>query len=282
MENKKSWKEQLEDELWAEAMEFNREANQAAQAADHAKSNKFRFQALDDLVNKGKTPSVEHLGQDAAESLGIPWQDTEYNYRINPDHDTQYITDKNNKTLGHFALDEDDVTRSVYIDPQHRGQGLGYKAHEALASKIPIKMDDANEPEIYKIWDKLKTNYPDKVEQIGKTMEGKPRYGFKETLQNLGGGKFKSILGPILAKAGLATAGGMVSLASEAADSPEAGDAIGQDAFEREIAERTRRDKAVSIANPAQKEALSSVYNNLDSGNAFDIRKDAIKKLTGR
>lgn len=156
--------------------------------------DKFGFKKLKDLIDAGKTPDISQIGQDSAENLGLPWEDKEYNYRINPDHDVKYIADKNNNALGHIALDGDNVTKSVYIDPEYRGQGLGYKSHEALASKIPIQMDDANEPEIYKIWDKLKKNYPDKIEEIGETMEGKPRYGFKQTLQNLGGGKFKSLI----------------------------------------------------------------------------------------
>lgn len=110
----------------------------------------------------------------------------------------------------------------------------------------------------------------------------KMRETFGDKMDNLAKTRIYRSMAPMALKSGLATAGGMVSLASEAADSPEAGDAIGQDAFERELAERKRRDAAVNIATPAQKEALSSVYNNLDSGNTFDVRKDALRKLTGK
>ena len=139
----------------------------------------------------------------------------EYNYRLQPNYDTKYITDKAGNTLGHIALDEDNITRSVYIDPKYRGQGLGYKAHEALASKIPIQMDDANEPEIYKIWDKLKSKYPDKIEEFGVTGENKPRYRFKKLLENMGSGKFKSIplIGPAIG-AGIAAMSGEANAAS--------------------------------------------------------------------
>lgn len=176
---------------------------------------KFKLQALRDLVSKGIIPPIEQLGEVEAESLKIPWQTKDYNYRITPGYDTEYITDKNNKILGHFALDDNDVTRSVYIDPKYRGQGLATKAHEALASKRLIQMDDANEPEIYKIWDKLKEKYGDKIQEIGTTSEGKPRLGFTEKLQHLGGGKFKSIplIGPAIG-AGLAAMSGEANAAS--------------------------------------------------------------------
>jgi hypothetical protein len=213
MKDKRSLKEIEEDEMWAEILASPE--YQSQQNKQFEKQNKFRFQALDDLVKKGKTPSVEHISEDAAQRLGIPWKDKEYNYRINPDYDTHYITDKNNKTLGHFALDSDDVTRSVYINPEVRGQGLGYKAHEALASKIPIQMDDANEPEIYKIWDKLKDKYGNKIKEIGTTSEGKPRLGFIEKLESIGGGRFKSIplIGPAIG-AGIAAMSGEANAAS--------------------------------------------------------------------
>lgn len=176
---------------------------------------KFKLQALEDLVSKGITPPVEQLGEYQAESLGVPWQDKEYNYRINPDYNTQYITDKDSRVLGHFALDDDNVTKSVYIDPKYRGQGLATKAHEALASKRLIQMDDANEPEIYKIWDNLKQKYGNKIQEIGTTAEGKPRLGFTEKLQYLGGGKFKSIplIGPAIG-AGIAAMSGEANAAS--------------------------------------------------------------------
>lgn len=193
-------------------------------------TNKFGFKKLKDLVNSGNTPDISQIGQDDAEGMGIPWEDKEYNYRINPGHDVQYIADKNNNALGHIALDEDNVTRSVYVDPKHRGQGLGYKAHEALASKIPIQMDDANEPEIYKIWDKLKANYPNKIEEIGETAEGKIRYGFKEVLEKLGNGKYRAIA-PFLGGA----AGLLASGVSEASDAEELGNTNEQEALLREV-----------------------------------------------
>lgn len=93
-------------------------------------------------------------------------------------------------------------------------------------------------------------------------------------------GAFKKIAGiaPILGKVGLATAGGMVSLASEAADSEIGGDAEGQAQFDRESDEYNRRKRAMEQSTPEQKNALSSVYNNLDSPQT-DARLEALKKI---
>lgn len=91
-------------------------------------------------------------------------------------------------------------------------------------------------------------------------------------------GTFKSVA-PMLAKGVGAVGGGMLSLASEAADSPEAGDSLGQDAFERELAEKKRRDKAMNIATPEQKEALGKTYENIDNGMTSEQRKKALQML---
>ena len=222
--------------------------------------NKFGFKKLDDLVKANKPPDISQIGEDQASMYDLPWEDKEYNYRINPDHDVNYIVDKDNNALGHFALDEDNVTRSVYVDPKYRGQGLGYKAHEALASKIPIQMDDANEPEIYKIWDKLKSNYPDKIEQIGMTAEGKPRLGFTKVLESLGKGKFRAVAPFLAGGAGLLASG-----ASEAFDAESAGNPNEQDALEREIAAQKQMsgiEKSTSVPEDVKLKALELFKKN--------------------
>lgn len=100
-------------------------------------------------------------------------------------------------------------------------------------------------------------------------------YGLGALKSMLKSGTFKGVA-PVLAKAGLATAGGMVSLASEAADSEIGGDAEGQAQFDRESNEYNRRKKAMEQATPEQQNALSSVYNNLDSPQT-DARLQALK-----
>lgn len=105
-------------------------------------------------------------------------------------------------------------------------------------------------------------------------------FGLGALKSYLKSGTFKSVA-PVLAKAGLATAGGLASLASEAADAPEAGNVVEQDALEREIAERKRRDAAMKALS-GQTEGLQQFYDEMDSGKAFDPRIDALKKVSGK
>lgn len=106
-------------------------------------------------------------------------------------------------------------------------------------------------------------------------------FGLGALKSMLKSGTFKGIA-PVVAKAGLATAGGLASLASEAADSEDEGSSTEQAALLREVDERKRRDTAMNVSSPEEKQVLSSIYDELDNGKTFDVRRDALKKLSGR
>jgi hypothetical protein len=80
---------------------------------------------------------------------------------------------------------------------------------------------------------------------------------------------------PMLLKGAAAGATAGLSLASEAADTEEFGDAPEQAALQRESDEYNRRKKTLS-----QYPEASQMYDELDQGKAFDARRDALLKLT--
>lgn len=102
------------------------------------------------------------------------------------------------------------------------------------------------------------------VNEIIKRSKGLDRVPFKA---------LKSIA-PVLAKAGLATAGGTMSLAAEAADSEDMGGAAEQSAFLRERDEMVRRKDAMSSASPEQQQGLNKMYEEMDNGQASNTLRD--------
>jgi hypothetical protein len=107
-------------------------------------------------------------------------------------------------------------------------------------------------------------------------------FGLGALKSMLKSGKWKSVAAPVVGK-GLATAaGGVYSVASEAADSEEEGSSSEQNALLRERDEQTRRDNNMQDASPIEKQTFQNMYNELDSGKAFDARRDALRKISGR
>ena len=101
-------------------------------------------------------------------------------------------------------------------------------------------------------------------------------FGLGALKSMLKSGTFKGVA-PLLGKAAAAGAGGALSLASEAADSEETGDAPEQNALLREIDERSRRS-----ANPD----LAPLYENIDKNSRVSpqdtLKINALKKLAGK
>ena len=101
-------------------------------------------------------------------------------------------------------------------------------------------------------------------------------FGLGALKSMLKSGTFKGIA-PVAAKTALAAGGGLASLASEASDSEETGDAPEQAALLREIDERKRRD-----ASPE----LAPLYENIDSNSRVSpqdtLKLNALKKLAGK
>lgn len=106
-------------------------------------------------------------------------------------------------------------------------------------------------------------------------------FGLGALKSMLKSGTFRGIA-PVVAKAGLATAGGLASLASEASDSEDVGSSTEQNAFLRERDEMVNRGNNMKNGTPIQQEALKKMYEELDSGQAFNVRRDALRKMSGK
>lgn len=89
-------------------------------------------------------------------------------------------------------------------------------------------------------------------------------------------GTFKGAA-PILAKGAAAGATGLMSLASEAADAETLNDGTEEESFIRDMQEKNRRMKTLEQYPEAQK-----MYDEMDSGKAFDFRRDALNKLIAK
>lgn len=83
--------------------------------------------------------------------------ESDFNYRIGQDHEVLHIIDKKtNKVVGHMAINDDNQVKSVHIDDDVQGQGLGTKLYEAaLKYTDGLTSDDAQEPGDIAIWNKL-------------------------------------------------------------------------------------------------------------------------------
>lgn len=98
-------------------------------------------------------------------------------------------------------------------------------------------------------------------------------FGLGALKSMLKSGKFKG-MAPILAKGAAAGATGLMSLASEAADAETLNDGTEEEAFIRDMQEKNRRMKTLEQYPEAQK-----MYDEMDSGKAFDIKRDALRNL---
>lgn len=172
---------------------------------------------------------------------------------------------KNTSTALHEAAHQ-------YDDQVLNFDGTDDVQFKNLKTNVPAKkiITDIDPAEAYEI---IAKNHH---ATIPKLREGSFGLGaLKSMMKN---GTFKGVA-PVLAKAGLAAAGGAVSIAAEAADSEDMGGATQQSALLAEIDEKKRRDKAMTNSAPEMQQGLSTMYNELDSGKAFDARRDALLKI---
>jgi hypothetical protein len=119
--------------------------------------------------------------------------------------------------------------------------------------------------------------YYDRIDTADKLNSGlaRTRDTFFDKMDNLAKPKIYRSVAPMLLKGAAAGATAGLSLASEAADTEEFGDAPEQSALLRESDEYNRRKKTL-----AQYPEASQMYDELDQGKAFDARRDALLKLT--
>jgi hypothetical protein len=171
-----------------------------------------------------------------------------------------------------FVREQPDVL-SQLSDLIHEGahryddEVLNYKGKELSNSALRKSIDPTQTYEI------LSEGHHAKIPDL---REGSIGYGgLKSMLKN---GTFKGIA-PILAKGATTIGGGMLSLASEAADSEDMGDVTEQSALLREIDEKKRRNNAMKISTPEQQKALGEMYKNIDNGMTSEQRKKALDML---
>ena len=181
-----------------------------------------------------------------------------------------------NTKTGKIRLDKDMVRK----DPTKAVAGLLHEnAHKyddkILKYKNGKEIDDAA---FRKVRDKIKgqVDPTDVYEAVAKSAghhaqipelrEGS--FGLGALKSILKSGKFKSVAPLLGGAAGLAISG-----VSEAADTEAMGDALEQEAFQRESDEANRRSKALKI-NPKMKE----VYDNIDNP---DLKREALNRIRG-
>lgn len=128
-------------------------------------------------------------------------KEVEFNYRLNNLPEVRYAV-KDGKVVGHLGLDDKASVKAVYVDPDHRGQGVAKQLYKDTANKLGTFSSDelsAMEPEAKAVWESLKKEHPKNV--------FKERHGY--VFQDL-----ENAPGPEIAK-------GAASLKHEASDAKE-------------------------------------------------------------
>lgn len=87
------------------------------------------------------------------------------NYRLNGINDINYAV-KDGKVVGHLGVDDDGAVKTVFVDPEHRRQGVAEKMYTDYVNKNGVLKSDepmAMEPEAKVLWKKLQSKYPNEI-----------------------------------------------------------------------------------------------------------------------
>jgi len=112
---------------------------------------------------KGKVPKQHIAEADVGKSFGE-------NHRLNTAQEVYYAV-KDGKVVGHLGLDDAGSVKASYVDPEFRRQGISTKLYEGVSKDYGNFASDeltAMEPAAKKLWDKLKSKYPDRVTKTKK------------------------------------------------------------------------------------------------------------------
>jgi hypothetical protein len=147
----------------------------------------------------------------------------------------------------------------------HKGGG---EIDDAAFQKVRSQLKGKTDPtDIYETVARSTAHHA----EIPKLREG-GSFGLGALKSMLQSGRFKS-LAPILTKGAVAGAGGIATLAAEAADTENMGDAAEQEAFQRESDEANRRSKAIQKVPE-----MKAVYDNIDNP---DLKRATLNRIRG-
>lgn len=209
-------------EAAAKTAEKIRELLKSSKAEGAAsKVSKTKLLDFTDLEKQGIKPDMRHLSEDDAEYLGIPWEDTEYNYRLNYLPTKKFLV-KDGKVVGHIGLDDSDTIKAAYVNAEQQGEGFGTEMYKALMNEgYPISSDDAMamEPGAKAIWEKLHKERPDLVYKKKNGYGFDPDAGPKKTKYMATDGQSNDNIPPSVRKKALAGTGA-VSMASPTLKNP--------------------------------------------------------------
>ncbi len=127
-----------------------------------------------ELEKRGITPGMQHIGPDDAESLGIPWQEQDFNYRMGDSIPEKRYLVKDGQVIGHVGMDDSGSIKAAYINNELQGEGLGTEMYRQLFNNEGFVNSDelsAMEPGAKAIWEKLSKEYKGQVSKGRKNYE---------------------------------------------------------------------------------------------------------------
>lgn len=216
------------------------------------------------------------------------------NLRIDPDIDPN-VHGTYNSVFQSIKLNPDsnkDITKSLATSLHEAGHAyddriLGYRPPQEMLKGHPTQLnikkmyqtaaDAADEIDPTQLYEIAAKGHHARIPGV----RDADSFGLGALKSFMKSGTFRGIA-PVLAKGAVATAGGLASLASEASDSEDAGSSSEQAAFLRERDEMVRRGDNYKDASPIEKSAFDKMYEELDAGKAFNARRDALRRMSGK